>query len=357
MVSVWNVLSEIWEKGLLYKAHKIIPFCVRCGTPLSAHEVAQGYKKVTDTSVYVKFKLKNPEKIGVLFSPSHYIPPFLTIPRICSVMDLGYLENTTQFEKMVLWQLKYWTAISVFASKQVLTISEASKSDIVRHYPFASNKVTVIHLGYDKDKFNLRVSNNLVRQLKNKYSIVEDYILFLSTLKPSKNIEGLLDAYSSLNTKKVFKNLPQLVIAGKKGWMFDDIYKKVKDLNLTDKVIFTDFIKEEEKPTLIAGSKLFILPSFWEGFGLDILSAFGCGVPVIASNVGSLPEVTGKAAVLIDPNSIESIANAIEKVLKMNKEEYNSLINLGFEQSKKFSWENCSKKTLEVIENAIRQKR
>ncbi|MCR4334121.1 MAG: glycosyltransferase family 4 protein [Patescibacteria group bacterium] len=320
------------------------------------------YKVINGQGVWIITKftpylLKNPEKIDVLFSPSHYIPPFLTIPRICSVMDLGYLENTTQFEKKVLWQLVTWTAISVFASKQVLTISEASKSDIVRHYPFASNKVTVTHLGYDKDKFNLRVSNNLVRQLKNKYSIVEDYILFLSTLKPSKNIEGLLDAYSSLNTKKVFKNLPQLVIAGKKGWMFDDIYKKVKDLNLTDKVIFTDFIKEEEKPTLIAGSKLFILPSFWEGFGLDILSAFGCGVPVIASNVGSLPEVTGKAAVLIDPNNIESIANAIEKVLKMNKEEYNSLINLGFEQANKFSWESCSKKTLEVIENAIRQKR
>ncbi|MFA6073885.1 MAG: glycosyltransferase family 1 protein [Candidatus Woesearchaeota archaeon] len=320
------------------------------------------YKVINGRGVWIITKftpylLKNPEKIDVLFSPSHYIPSFLAIPRICSVMDLGYIENTTQFEKMVLWQLKYWTAISVFASKQVLTISEASKNDIVRHYPFASNKVTVTHLGYDKDKFNLRVSNNLVRQLKNKYSIVEDYILFVGTLKPSKNIEGLIDAYSLLTKDKTILDIPQLVIAGKKGWMFDDIYKKVKDLNLTDKVIFTDFIKEEEKPTLIAGSKLFILPSFWEGFGLDILSAFGCGVPVIASNVGSLPEVTGKAAVLIDPNSIESITNAIEKVLKMNKEEYNSLINLGFEQANKFSWENCSKKTLEVIENAIRQKR
>ncbi|MEK7472816.1 MAG: glycosyltransferase family 1 protein [Patescibacteria group bacterium] len=298
------------------------------------------------------YLLKNPEKIDVLFSPSHYTPPLLTIPRICSIMDLGYLENTTQFEKKVLWQLKYWTAISIFASKHVLTISEASKNDIVRHYPFALNKVTVTHLGYDKDRFNLNVSNNLVRQIKNKYSIVEDYILFLSTLKPSKNIEGLLDAYSLLNTKKVFKNLPQLVIAGKKGWMFDDIYKKVKDLDLSDKVIFTDFIKEEEKPALIAGSKLFVLPSFWEGFGLDILSAFGCGVPVVASNVGSLPEVAGKAAILVDPNNTENIAKGIEKVLKMSKEEYNSLINLGFNEVKKFSWENCSKKTLEVIENA-----
>ncbi|MDP3918177.1 MAG: glycosyltransferase family 1 protein [Candidatus Woesebacteria bacterium] len=320
------------------------------------------YKVINGRGVWIITKLtphllKNPEKIDVLFSPSHYTAPFLTIPRVCSIMDLGYLENTTQFEKKVLWQLKYWTAISIFASKQVLTISEASKNDIVRHYPFASKKITVTHLGYDRDKFRLGTSKNLVRQVKNKYSIVDDYILFLGTLKPSKNIEGLLDALLSLKSKKVFKNLPQLVVAGKKGWMFDDIYKKVKDLDLTDKVIFTDFIKEEEKPTLIAGSKLFVLPSFWEGFGLDILSAFGCGVPVVVSNVGSLPEVAGNAGVYVDPNNTESVANAIEKVLKMNKEEYNSLRNLGFEQAKKFSWENCSKKTLEVIENAIRQKR
>ena len=89
---------------------------------------------------------KNPEKIEVLFSPSHYTSPFLTIPRVCSIMDLGYLEFSGQFEKKVLWQLKYWTAISIFASKQILTISEATKKDIVRHYPFASKKITVTYL-------------------------------------------------------------------------------------------------------------------------------------------------------------------------------------------------------------------
>ena len=104
-----------------------------------------------------------------------------------------------------------------------------------------------------------------MRRVKNRYSIVTDYVLFISTLKPSKNIEGLIDAFSNLSSR--YPNL-SLVIAGKKGWMYESIYKKVKELGLEKNVIFTDFLPDDEKPALIAGSKAFVLPSFWEGFGI-----------------------------------------------------------------------------------------
>jgi glycosyltransferase involved in cell wall biosynthesis len=299
----------------------------------------------------------NPEKIEVLFSPSHYVSPFLTIPRVCSIMDLGYLEFSGQFEKKVLWQLKYWTAISIFASKQVLTISEATKKDIVRHYQFASKKVKVALLGYDSEKFNNSISEKFVRLAKKRYSIVNNYILFVGTLKPSKNLEGLIEAYAILKAKNTIPDLPQLVIAGKKGWMFDTIYKKVTDLKLERDVVFTDFLEENEKPPLIKGAKIFLLPSFWEGFGIDIISAMACGVPVLTSNVGSLPEVAGNAAEYVDPYDVKSMADGLEKVLKMSEKEYNKRVRLGYEQIKKFSWEKCSRITLETIENAARQKR
>lgn len=320
------------------------------------------YKIISGGGLWILTKLTpyllgNPEKIEVLFSPSHYTTPFISIPTICSIMDLDYLVNSTQFEKKVLWQLKYWTAISIFASKHVLTISEASKKDIVRHYPKALEKTTVTYLGYDKEKFNNQIPEDLVRRVKNKYSIVENYILFLSTLKPSKNVGGLIDAYLILKNNKAFKNLPQLVVAGKKGWMYESIYKKVKDLGLESNVVFTDFVDEKDKPALIAGAKVFILPSFWEGFGLDVLSAFGCGTPVVVSNVGSLPEVAGEVGIYCDPNNQKSIAIGIEKVLKMESKEYNRMVNLGYKQANKFSWEKCSQKTLETIENVARQKR
>jgi len=320
------------------------------------------YKIISGGGLWILTKLtphliKNPEKIEILFSPSHYTSPFLTIPRVCSIMDLGYLEFTGQFRKKVFWQLKYWTAISLFASKQILTISEATKKDIVRHYPFASKKITVTPLGYDAKQFNIDIPENLVRQVKNKYSIVRDYILFVSTLKPSKNVEGLISAYGLLVSRGGLSDLPQLVIAGKKGWMYENLEKKVKELKLEKEIVFTDFINEEEKPALIKGAKVFVMPSFWEGFGIDILSSFGCGVPVIVSNVGSIPEVAGSAGIYVDPNKPTSIADGLEKVLNMSTIEYNKVVQKGYLQLKKFSWEDCSRKTLEVIENATRQKR
>lgn len=292
----------------------------------------------------------NPERIEVLFSPSHYVPPLLTIPRVCSIMDLGYLEFTDQFEKKTFWQLKYWTAISIFVSKQVLTISEDAKKDIVRHYPWASKKVNITRLGFESDKFNLKISEDFVRQVKIKYSIVGDYILFLSTLKPSKNVSGLISAYHTLLTKKAFKNLPQLVVGGKKGWMYNEIFNKVKNLGLEEKIIFTDFIDEEDKPALIFGSKFFVLPSFWEGFGIDILSAYGSSKLAVVSNTGSSPEVAGEAGIYVDPYNIQSIADGMEKVLNMSSVEYNRIVKLGLEQTKKFSWEKCAAKTLDVLE-------
>lgn len=292
--------------------------------------------------------LKNPERIDVLFSPSHYTPPILAIPRVCSIMDLGYLKFSGQFEKKVLWQLKCWSAISIFVSKHIFTISDSSKKDIVRHYPYASKKITVTHLGYEKDKYKIGIDKNLVRQIKNRYSIVDDYILYLGTIKPSKNIIGLIEAFSRLKTDC------KLVIAGKKGWMYEKVFNMVKNLNLEYKIVFTDFFPEKDKPQLIAGAKVFVLPSFWEGFGLDVVTSMACGVPVVVSNVGSLPEVVGEAGILVDPENIDSIKSGIEKVLNMENKEYNKLVQKGLIQVKKFSWERCSQKTLETIENAKR---
>ena len=281
---------------------------------------------------------------NIFFSPSHYVPPLAPMPRVCSIMDLGYLEFSRQFTKKDFWQLKVWTAISVFVSKTIFAISNSTKTDIVRHYPLAANKTYVTPLAFDASRFNTSVSSDDVRRVKNKYSIVMDYVLYLGTLKPSKNIEGLIVAFSKITNKET-----QLVIAGKKGWKFDSIFRKIEELNLEKKVIFTDFVDEKDKPALISGAKLFVLPSFWEGFGLDALNAMASGIPVVVSKVGSLPEVVGDAGVLVDPKSIESIANGMEEVLLADKSKYNSLIEKGLAQAKKFSWEKTARETLRVI--------
>lgn len=289
------------------------------------------------------------EKPDVLFTPSHYVPPFSPIPTVCSIMDIGYLKFSGQFKKLVFWQLKYWTAISIFVSKAIIAISNSTKNDIVRHYPFASKKVYVTHLAYDKERFNLNISKEDVRRIREKYHIVGDYILFLSTLKPGKNVEGLLEAFKMVNSQWP---MVKLVIAGKKGWLYEPIFKKVKELEIEKDIIFTDFVPEEDKPALFAGAKVFVLPSFWEGFGLDVLNAMAVGTPVVASNAGSLPEVVREAGVLVSPESIESIAAGIKKVLSMNEVEYNKLVERGIMRVKKFSWEETARETLRILERA-----
>lgn len=288
-------------------------------------------------------------KIGldVFFSPNHYVPLFSPVPLVCSIMDLGYLEFSDQFTKRDFWQLKLWTAYSLRVSKAIIAISNSTMKDIVRHYPFASGKTYVTHLGYDSNYFNANIKIEDVRRIKEKYSIVGDYILYLGTLKPSKNIEGLIEAFALV--KQQVRDI-KLVIAGKKGWLYENIFSKVNKLGLDGEVIFTDFIPEQNKPALIKGAKVFCLPSFWEGFGLDVLNAFACGVPVVVSNRGSLPEVAGKAGIIVNPENHSDIARGLTKVLSASQIAYNRLVEAELARVKDFSWEKTARKTLEILE-------
>ncbi len=313
------------------------------------------YKILKGGKVWIVTKLmpylfKTSDRPDVFFSPSHYVPPFCPVPRVCSIMDVGYLEFSGQFRKYDYWQLKLWSAWSINVSKYIMTISQASQEDIVRHYPSSKEKIVVTYPGYDSLEAE-KISFSAVEAVKKRYSIVKDYILYLGTLKPNKNLEGLISAWGKIVNK--YPNF-QLVIAGKKGWLYESIFKKVGELGLKERVVFTDFVIEKDKAPLIRGARLFVLPSFWEGFGLDVLTAYNLGVAVVASDVGSLPEVVGDAGILVGPNDINSIASGIDKVLDMKPSEYDKLISKGREQLKKFSWDKAARKTLEVLKKSAR---
>lgn len=283
------------------------------------------------------------QKPKVFFSPGHYRPRWSPVPTVISIMDLGYLRFPDQFTKRDLVQLKTWTSHSIRKANHILTISESTKRDVIEFYDIPEERITVTYPGYDEGRFNKKIKDGEVQKVKGKYGITDDYILFLSTLKPSKNIEGLLKAFSHLTANDL-----RLVIAGKKGWMWEEIFKKVRDLNLQDKTIFTDFVDEEDVPALMKGAKVFVLPSFWEGFGIPIVEAMAVGTPIVASNVGSLPEVVGSAGVLVDPNNTKEILEGIKKVLR-NREVY---VRRGLEQVELFDWKKTAKLTLQVLENA-----
>lgn len=287
----------------------------------------------------------NPEQIDIFFTPNHYAPPLLRVPLVLSIMDLGYLQFSDQFKRYDLQQLKIWGSWSIRIAKKVLAISKSTKKEIVTAYPHAKSKVVVTPLGYDKASYYFPYSSQKIAQVKKRYAISGEYMLYVGTLKPSKNIEGLIDAFSQLNAPL------HLVIAGKKGWLYETIFERVKEKQIQEKVIFTDFVPEKDKAALMAGAKVFVSPSFWEGFGIPALESLAVGTPVVVSNVASYPEVVGEAGILVDPANTTSIAEGIRKVVSASAVTYNKKVAQGLSQAAKFSWEKTARQTLTALEN------
>lgn len=283
----------------------------------------------------------------VYFAPTHYLPPISFVPMVMSIMDLGYLRFPTQFTKRDLLQLKYWTEWSLRIAKRVIAISESTKNEILSHYPWAGKKVEVTLLGYDRTKYRFPILDSRIKKTKEKYGIRGDYVVYIGTLKPSKNVEGLLKAFVKLRGLDL-----SLVIAGKKGWLFESIFKKVQELGIENKVVFTDFVTEEGKVDLLAGAKCLVSPSFTEGFGMHVLEAMATGCPVVVSKAGSLPEVVGDVGILVNPQDTDSLAESINFVVSLPKSKYNQLKSEVLKQADKFSWEMTARQTLEILGKA-----
>lgn len=279
-----------------------------------------------------------------ILSLSHYVPRFSPIPRIVTITDLGYLKFPKQLRKKDFLQLKLWTAHSIKVANHIIAISEFTKQDILANYKINESKISVIYPGYDGDIFNTNLKKKNADHILKKYNISAPYLLFLGALKPSKNLERLVEAFSRLNQDNL-----KLVIAGKKGWLYESIFKVVKKLNLENKVIFTGFISDQDKPLLISHAEAFMLPSLYEGFGIPVIESMACGVPVLVSNQGSLPEVVSDAGIIVDPYEIESITNGIKKTIE-NREE---LIQKGLKRVKSFSWETSAKKTVDLLKKYL----
>jgi len=180
-----------------------------------------------------------------------------------------------------------------------------------------------------------------------KYGLPPLYMLFLGTLNPRKNVTTLLQAFAQFHHTQRVAPAIHLVIAGASGWRTPGISRTVQRLGLENVVHFPGFLDEEDLPDLYRGAMLFVLPSLYEGFGLPVLEAMGCGVPVVTSNVASLPEVAGDAAVLVDPYDAEGMAAALTEVAH-NETLRRALRCKGIAQAQKFSWETAARKTLDL---------
>jgi glycosyltransferase involved in cell wall biosynthesis len=183
--------------------------------------------------------------------------------------------------------------------------------------------------------------------VRKKYDINGSFLLYWGTLQPRKNISKLIEAFSKLKETRL-----KLVIVGKKGWLYDQILDQAKKLGIESRVIFTGFAPTEDLPALIKASRAFVLPSLYEGFGIPVVEAQAVGTPVVVSAVSSLPEVTGESGIFIDdPNSVECIRLAIEKVLALSSSAKGRIIKLGKENAKRFDWDTSAQRIISTLKN------
>ena len=229
----------------------------------------------------------------LLFVPAHVLP--LVHPRrsVVTIHDLGYLYYPQAHCLLDRLYLDLSTRYSARAATHLVADSSATKRDLIERYGVEPNKITVVYPGYDDTVFQPVRDEKAIGAVRAKYGVAGDYILFVGTLQPRKNLIRLIEAYWKLEVGNW-----KLVIAGKKGWLYREIFQQVEKLGLEGKVVFTGYVPEGDLPALLSGARLFVFPSLYEGFGLPVLEAMACGTPVVCSNVSSLPEVAGDAALL-----------------------------------------------------------
>ncbi|MCK4431428.1 MAG: glycosyltransferase family 4 protein [Candidatus Aminicenantes bacterium] len=231
---------------------------------------------------------------------------------------------------------------------RIIAVSNSTKNDIIKFYPEYAHKIKVIYEGVESQFFPR--SNHEIEKTLDKYNVDFRYILFLGTVEPRKNIIRVVDAFIQLKQEG---NIEQkLIITGRKGWLYKDIIEKINKTPFSQDIIFTDFVDDEDLPSLYSGAEIFLYPSLYEGFGLPVLEAMSCGSPVITSNLSSLPEIAGDAAILVDPMNVEEIVQAMEKLLR-DRELRKELKRKSLERAKFFSWEMAAKETLHLYEDIL----
>ena len=287
----------------------------------------------------------------ILFVPAHTIPLIRRpgLKTVVTIHDVGFQKFLEQYQSR--WWRLYGGRISNFAARaatHVIAVSESTKRDLVEKLDVSPDKVTVVYEGVDHEKFRVQGSGFRVDEVRGKYGIDSDYLLFVGTVQPRKNLVRLIKAFSMLSPR--FPNL-DLVIAGKKGWLADEIYAAPKKFGVEEKVKFLGYVPEDEIRSLMNGASALVFPSLYEGFGLPVLEALACGCPVVTSNISSLPEVVGEAGILVDPYNVEDIVRGIEEVLGFNEKGRQDLVERGLRQAKKFTWQKAAKETIEVFES------
>jgi glycosyltransferase involved in cell wall biosynthesis len=274
-------------------------------------------------------------------------PAASACPSLVTIHDLSFLfypHNSPASKRLY---LRTFTKLSVQRARRVIAISENTKRDVVQQYGISPDKVDRIYYGLDPDFRPL--PGEQVAAFRDRQGLPKRFILFVGTLEPRKNVVRLIEAYARLPGYS-----PPLLLVGGKGWLYNEIFARVEQLDLADRVRFVGYIPGEELPWWYNAADLFVYPSVYEGFGLPPLEAMACRTPVITANATSVPEVVGDAAMLVNPRDPVEIAAAIEMLLSSD-ELRDELVKKGAERAAAFNWRRSAQETRKIYARVVEE--
>jgi glycosyltransferase involved in cell wall biosynthesis len=277
----------------------------------------------------------------------HLLPPLRDVPTVLTVHDMIFKLFPEHQKRLNYWYLNATMPLYCRRADAIITVSESSKRDIVAQYGLDPAKITVIHEAAAPEF--VPAPPEKVDQVRHTYNLPEQYMIHVGTIEPRKNLTRLVDALQRLRDAGLA--IP-LVVVGSKGWLYDDFFRHLEELDVRDSVFFPGYVAYADLPTMYSAATVAAMPSVYEGCGLPVLEAMGCGVPVVSSNSSSLPEVGGDAVRYFDPYDVETMAEAIRTVW-LDADLQAEMRQRGLAQAAKFSWGRAAQETMVIYEKIL----
>ena len=265
------------------------------------------------------------------------------LPTVLTIYDLSFVRFPQLFRPFNRWYLRTFSRISARRADAVIAISESTRRDVISAFGVNPNRVHTVYCGADEIFRPLPAET--IAAFRAEKNLPARFIFRLGTIEPRKNVEGVIRAYAAWRQRD--PSAPLLVIGGGKGWYYRQVFRLVESLGLAEHIRFPGYIPQDELPLWYNAASVFVYPSHFEGFGLPVLEAMACGTPVVTSDVSSLPEVAGDAALLVSPSDTDGLSRAMARAFD-DAALAQSLRERGLRRAGQFSWEKTARQTLEI---------
>jgi glycosyltransferase involved in cell wall biosynthesis len=279
-----------------------------------------------------------------------FVSPIVSlVPAVITVHDLSFLRFPQRFRPQNRVYLSLMTRLSCRHARRIIAVSQATADEVVRLLGVPSERIDIVPHGVQHSRFRA-LTPSRVEAFRREKRLPEHFVLFLGTLEPRKNLVTLIEAFASIERVQCGTIL---VIAGAKGWYFQEVFKRVEELGLADRVYFAGFVPDAELPLWYNAATVFVYPSLYEGFGMPLLEAMACGTPVVGSDASCLPEVIGDAGLLVSPQDVAGLSDRLERLL-VDVDLREELSQRGQTRAMAFTWEATAAATVASYRRALK---